>query len=338
MHRSILGTLLLATLPLHTGGAQEIVEPGATGVRAEMMAAMEAQDWDKVLATANALIRIDEQDGQAWYRKGFALHAMRRYDQALECHIRAAGFPKVGPTAAYNAACVYALTGRPDQAFAWLEKAVEKGFTGKTHMATDPDMDSLREDPRYARIVASIRLTKDNLERISVYSNQVQRQAARLSYWSGSTAMGQVVLDYGPAVWKEKYSKRIASGELDGVRWRLGNDFWTHLDTNVAVTIGGQPIPPGLYYLTLERRQDGRYLLAFIDPEYVRARKLDAFAAMYTRGGIEVEMTYSVTRKAAERLAIEWVMKGRDRTKGELVIRYGPHQVAAPVVVDLLEG
>jgi tetratricopeptide (TPR) repeat protein len=52
---------------------------------------------------------------------------------------------------AYNAACFEAIAGRPDEAFAWLQKAVETGGPEvKGYADEDPDFDVLRDDPRYA--------------------------------------------------------------------------------------------------------------------------------------------------------------------------------------------
>jgi tetratricopeptide (TPR) repeat protein len=54
----------------------------------------------------------------------------------------------------YNLACFNALTGRPDEALGWLERAVEGGFYAPGKITTDSDLVTLREHPRYAAAVA----------------------------------------------------------------------------------------------------------------------------------------------------------------------------------------
>ncbi len=54
---------------------------------------------------------------------------------------------------AYNLACAYALTGERGQALDWLEKAVEMGWRDVEHLKKDADLDSLRTEPRYARLL-----------------------------------------------------------------------------------------------------------------------------------------------------------------------------------------
>ena len=91
-----------------------------------------------------------EAEGEEWYRYGYALHVTGNLQRALAAHERATDFPKVAPSAAYNLACAHALLGHPDEAFAALDRAVGLGFRGLAQMEGDPDLASLRADPRWA--------------------------------------------------------------------------------------------------------------------------------------------------------------------------------------------
>jgi uncharacterized Ntn-hydrolase superfamily protein len=53
----------------------------------------------------------------------------------------------------YNLACFEALAGRRDAAFDHLEEALGRDAGLKTLAADDPDLDSLRDDPRFARLL-----------------------------------------------------------------------------------------------------------------------------------------------------------------------------------------
>lgn len=61
------------------------------------------------------------------------------------------------PTHAYNAACSCARLGRVEPGLDWLEKSVEAGFDRRAELERDADLDPLRAEPRFARIVARIR-------------------------------------------------------------------------------------------------------------------------------------------------------------------------------------
>ena len=49
----------------------------------------------------------------------------------------------------YNAACCAALVGDLDQAFAMLAALSDKGYRNVAWMQQDPDLESLRSDPRW---------------------------------------------------------------------------------------------------------------------------------------------------------------------------------------------
>jgi serine/threonine protein kinase/tetratricopeptide (TPR) repeat protein len=56
----------------------------------------------------------------------------------------------------YDTACVHALRGDKDEAFRWLDKAVEAGWRAWPLGTRSPLLDSLRSDPRFHRIEARL--------------------------------------------------------------------------------------------------------------------------------------------------------------------------------------
>jgi tetratricopeptide (TPR) repeat protein len=53
----------------------------------------------------------------------------------------------------YNLACSYSVLGITDPAFAALQRALELGYRHLEHVRRDPDLKSLRRDPRFARLL-----------------------------------------------------------------------------------------------------------------------------------------------------------------------------------------
>ena len=68
------------------------------------------------------------------------------------CRLRA-----TDPIVRYNLACTYSLLGRVDEAITTLEQAVALGYHDSTHLQRDPDLDSIRRDPRYLAIVERVK-------------------------------------------------------------------------------------------------------------------------------------------------------------------------------------
>jgi transcriptional regulator GlxA family with amidase domain len=103
-----------------------------------------------------AMVDADPKDGFAWYRLGAALYASGETDAGIAATTRATEFPEVRPDALYNLACIQAMKGHADQAIASLEQAVASGFKTKYLLDGDPDLASIRPDPRFRRLVASL--------------------------------------------------------------------------------------------------------------------------------------------------------------------------------------
>jgi SagB-type dehydrogenase family enzyme len=100
-----------------------------------------AEDYDSLIAEAEA--KYTEKD----------------YAKALELVRKAFEIGEPALADFYNAACIAALAGESDAAFDYLTKAVEAGLAGKdweTAMEEDADLASLRTDPRWEALKASV--------------------------------------------------------------------------------------------------------------------------------------------------------------------------------------
>src|SRR5918911_4533013 len=109
-----------------------------------------------------------------------------------------------------------------------------------------------------------------------------ERGTTRILYWNQekNVAVGELTINFGRPVWKKEYEDSAAFGlATKGRIWRLGDNYWTVLDTNVPIKIAGRDVPIGLWYLGLYRAPDGSsWSLAFIDPAKARKTRLDPFA------------------------------------------------------------
>lgn len=77
--------------------------------------------------------------------------------RGLEICLEATRLTPRDPIAFYNLAGAYALAGRPDAAFAALERDLALGDTDHEYLARDPWFESIRDDPRFADLLARMR-------------------------------------------------------------------------------------------------------------------------------------------------------------------------------------
>jgi hypothetical protein len=65
----------------------------------------------------------------------------------------------------YNFACAEAGRGRPDEAFADLNHAIENGLISPGELSSDPELKSLRGDPRFDAVVAKASVTSSAMKK-----------------------------------------------------------------------------------------------------------------------------------------------------------------------------
>jgi len=84
---------------------------------------------------------------------GNNLAAKGHYGRALQVDRRLVRLMPERPIPWYNLACSYALLGMTDRAFDALERAIRLGYSHIYHLRHDPDLKSLRRNPRFQRLL-----------------------------------------------------------------------------------------------------------------------------------------------------------------------------------------
>jgi tetratricopeptide (TPR) repeat protein len=75
------------------------------------------------------------------------------YNRALQADLQLVRLRPDRPIPWYNLACSYALLGMVERALEALERALRLGYGHIQHLRRDPDLKSLRRDPRFARLL-----------------------------------------------------------------------------------------------------------------------------------------------------------------------------------------
>ena len=85
--------------------------------------------------------------------QGSNLATKGRHGEGLQIAKRLVQVRPHDPLAHYNLACCHALLKQPDDAFDWLRKAVELGYRDFRYMREDRDLEAIRKDPRFRRLI-----------------------------------------------------------------------------------------------------------------------------------------------------------------------------------------
>ena len=116
----------------------------------------QAGNWQKAAEGFEAALAIDPTQGAAWFRLGYALHALGELERAIPAHEKAMGYPAFAPVAAYNLGCAQALLGNTDASFTALDRAIELGFINVAQVRSDSDLTSLHGDARWKPLLKGL--------------------------------------------------------------------------------------------------------------------------------------------------------------------------------------
>ncbi len=105
------------------------------------------------LAAAEKHLEFHPGDARALYFGANALSQLNEKERALQWAERALELEPEEHQVLYNVACVFALLNEPERAIDCLERSVTHGWGQKEWMQHDPDLASLRGNPRFEKLV-----------------------------------------------------------------------------------------------------------------------------------------------------------------------------------------
>jgi len=105
------------------------------------------------IKNAEQHLRLNPNNTRALYLGAGALIMAGFKERGLEWANRALEIEPDEPALLYNVACNYAMLGKIEEAIVLLEKSVTKGLGSAAWIKVDPDLDPLRDHPRFQKIV-----------------------------------------------------------------------------------------------------------------------------------------------------------------------------------------
>ena len=121
----------------------------------QAMARLQAQDPAGALAIAEQVVAREPANARAWRVLGVAAKGTKDLDRAMVAFQKSIELEPANPVGLYNTGVVYALKGDRDRAFEWLGRAKGTHKIDMTQIEPDPDLVSLRADPRFAALLPS---------------------------------------------------------------------------------------------------------------------------------------------------------------------------------------
>jgi tetratricopeptide (TPR) repeat protein len=111
--------------------------------------------YDEALADFNRSLELRPDEPVILYNRGTTYPHLRRYDEALADLNRSLELRPDHLATLYNLACLFSLRVKPNDALAYLEKAVGKDKKYRELAKTDEDFNNIRDDPRFKKLIES---------------------------------------------------------------------------------------------------------------------------------------------------------------------------------------
>lgn len=111
---------------------------------------------DRYRAAVEAVARhmeLNPDDPRAATMRAVALYRTGRREEGLEWGLRAVEIDPEDAGVRYNLACLYAVAGEVERSLDMLEAAVRVGFGNRPWLERDPDLNAVRDHPRFAALL-----------------------------------------------------------------------------------------------------------------------------------------------------------------------------------------
>jgi tetratricopeptide (TPR) repeat protein len=150
---------------------------------------LKAKKWSEATQAYEAIVKAEPDNAMAWYQLASARYSLEQFALAAEAFQKNIALTQ-NPNAMFNLACVYARMNEKDKAFEWLTKT----FSPQTKPLffylldlNDPDLTSLRDDPRYKEIWLSV----DKQKNPCMYSTEARQFDFFVGEWDAYTPQGR---------------------------------------------------------------------------------------------------------------------------------------------------
>jgi|GEM_PF-208504 len=260
------------------------------------------QDWSNAEKAYATLVAAEPGNGKAWFRLGVSRQSQGEFQAAVEAYVKAESIGH-NPVVMYDLATAYARLGEKQNALGWMEKAAAAGFSQVDQARNDPDLDSLRSEPRFKAVL-------EKMEALA-HPCETSPESRQFDFWVGSwevrTPDGQLAgtsqiqrILAGCALLENWKGARGGSGKsINSFNKYKGKWQQTWVDDRGDITefVDGEYKDQVMRFQARTRSADGKNLLRHLSFFNLAGDKVRQFSEQSTDGGktwsTEYDLTYT---------------------------------------------
>jgi tetratricopeptide (TPR) repeat protein len=112
--------------------------------------------YEKAIQVLNKHLELNPDDARAVNLKAGALGHIGEKEEAIHWATKATIIDPDNPSVLYNVACLFANLEEIDRAIDSLEQSIDAGMAHREWIENDPDLDPLRDNPRFAKLITRL--------------------------------------------------------------------------------------------------------------------------------------------------------------------------------------
>ncbi len=117
----------------------------------------ELKNYPRALHSFQKALKASRSYPGTYFYRGITFINLKQYDAAIRDFKDALALNPEEAAAIYNIACAYSLKKDAPKSLVWLEKAFKKGFREFKHMKKDKDLDFIRKQKGYSKLLKRFR-------------------------------------------------------------------------------------------------------------------------------------------------------------------------------------
>lgn len=137
--------------------AEELTLEGFPSLGARLLRSQMVAEGEEAATRFEGYLKRHPGSGRGWSNLGYASLAAGNDRQAARAFRKALDLGYRKAATQYNLACAHARLKERDEAFAWLDRAIDAGFGSYRKIEEDDDLFHLRRDPRFQKAVSKAR-------------------------------------------------------------------------------------------------------------------------------------------------------------------------------------
>jgi tetratricopeptide (TPR) repeat protein len=140
-----------------------------------------AKEWVDAAKLWEKVVEMNPVRGSTWHQLANAHHQANDYRKAIPAYEKTLELGFWPAHMAHNVARCYAMLGQNEEALRWLEKALALRFNDLMLLQSDPELESLRHDARFQKLVGLVDASKMSREQgwrydLDLFRREIERK------------------------------------------------------------------------------------------------------------------------------------------------------------------